>query len=157
MTVTSVTALDEDLKHVGVLAKEDARKIQQIATIAGLCNAATFEQISEEVVPAMRSIRGDATDTAILRFADSVRSVEESAGEWQELFRIDFNSKTKFSESVSAYEITTASMIFARTVAKLFKQQGSISSISTSILSPDMGVDDFVLLAKGAPDILLPR
>ncbi|KAJ9117762.1 hypothetical protein QFC20_000040 [Naganishia adeliensis] len=138
MTVTSVTALDQDLKHVGVLAKEEARKIQQIATIAGLCNAATFERTSDEVVPGMRPIRGDATDTAILRFADSIKSVEEAAGEWQEVFRMDFNSKTKF-------------------MAKLFKQQGNTSAIPANIIPQEMGMDDFVLLAKGAPDILLPR
>jgi sodium/potassium-transporting ATPase subunit alpha len=104
MTVTSVTALDQDLKYLGVIPKEQARKIQQIATIAGLCNAATFEQTSDEVSPGMRPIRGDATDIAILRFADSIKSVEEAAGEWQEVFRMDFNSKTKFSRAVCSYQ-----------------------------------------------------
>lgn len=108
MTVTSVTALDEDLKHVGILAKEDVHKVQPIATIAGLCNAATFEQTSDEVVAAMRPIRGDATDTAILRFADSVRSVDEASEDWQEVFRVDFNSKTKFSESLYLSEDTSS-------------------------------------------------
>lgn len=97
MTVVSVTALDQDLKHSGILIKEDAAQVQHIATIAGLCNAATFEHTAPDVPLNLRPIRGDATDTAILRFADSIKSIVESGQEWQEIFRIDFNSKTKFS------------------------------------------------------------
>ena len=97
MTVVSVTALDQDLKHTGVLLKENATQVQHIATIGGLCNAATFEQATPDVPQNLRPIRGDATDTAILRFADAIKSIAESGQEWQEIFRIDFNSKTKFS------------------------------------------------------------
>jgi hypothetical protein len=42
-------------------------------------------------------------------------------------------------------------------VAKLFKQQGNASAIPANIIPQEMGTDDFILLAKGAPDILLPR
>jgi sodium/potassium-transporting ATPase subunit alpha len=98
MTVVSVTALDQDLKHTGVMAKEDAAQVQHIAAISGLCNAASFEQTTEDVPANLRPIRGDATDTAILRFADSIRPIFETGQDWQEIFRIDFNSKTKFSE-----------------------------------------------------------
>lgn len=97
MTVVSVTALDNDLKHSGVLVKEDSAQVQHIATLAGLCNAASFDQTTEDVPANLRPIRGDATDTAILRFADSIKPIVESGAEWQEIFRIDFNSKTKFS------------------------------------------------------------
>jgi sodium/potassium-transporting ATPase subunit alpha len=98
MTVVSVTALDQDLKYTGVMVKEDAAQVQHIATISGLCNAASFEQTTEDVPPNLRPIRGDATDTAILRFADSIKPIVEAGQDWQEIFRVDFNSKTKFSK-----------------------------------------------------------
>lgn len=156
MTVTSVTALDQDLKHTGVLSKDKARKIQQIASIAGLCNAATFEQTSLDMAPSLRPVRGDATDTAILRFADSIKSVEEASREWQEVFRLDFNSKTKFSKAnfLAKYFMLNGSCV---AVAKLFKRPGNTSVTPAGMSPQDMGKDDFLLLAKGAPDILLPR
>ncbi|KAJ9120086.1 hypothetical protein QFC22_002984 [Naganishia vaughanmartiniae] len=97
MTVTSVTALDVDMKHTGVLVDEEARRVRHIATIAGLCNAATFERGGAPSANGLPLVRGDATDTAILRFADAIKPVEEASSEWQEIFRIDFNSKMKFT------------------------------------------------------------
>lgn len=102
MTVTSVTALDEDLRHSGVLIEEEARKVKHIATIAGLCNAAVFERSGGLNPNGLPLIRGDATDSAILRFADVIKPVDKLSSEWQEIFRIDFNSKMKFSKCNSA-------------------------------------------------------
>lgn len=38
----------------------------------------------------------DHADSAILRFAESLRPVKESQADWQEVFKVNFNSKTKF-------------------------------------------------------------
>lgn len=98
MTVTSVTALDVDLKHTGILVDEEARKVKHIASIAGLCNAAAFERGTGPTPNGPPLIRGDATDIAILRFADAIKPVDEHYSDWKEVFRIDFNSKMKFSK-----------------------------------------------------------
>jgi sodium/potassium-transporting ATPase subunit alpha len=98
MTVTSVTALDVDLKHTGILVDEEAQKVKHIASIAGLCNAAAFERGTEPTPNGPPLIRGDATDIAILRFADAIKPVDEHHSDWKEVFRIDFNSKMKFSK-----------------------------------------------------------
>lgn len=38
----------------------------------------------------------NCADSAILRFAESLRPVKESQADWQEVFKVNFNSKTKF-------------------------------------------------------------
>ncbi len=35
-------------------------------------------------------------DSAILRFAETLRPVKDSQADWVELFKVNFNSKTKF-------------------------------------------------------------
>jgi sodium/potassium-transporting ATPase subunit alpha len=41
-------------------------------------------------------LRTDPTDSAILRFAESLRPVSESQAEWVEEYKVNFSSKTKF-------------------------------------------------------------
>ncbi|KAJ9097793.1 hypothetical protein QFC19_006661 [Naganishia cerealis] len=102
---------NENLKHSGILTDEEGRQLQHIAAIAGLCNAAVFERGAESAPNGLPSIRGDATDTAILRFADPIKPVNESSSEWQEIFRIDFNSKMKFSKCHFALDPTSDQVV----------------------------------------------
>jgi sodium/potassium-transporting ATPase subunit alpha len=41
-------------------------------------------------------------DSAILRFAESLRPVKESIAEWEEVFKVNFSSKTKFMLKVGS-------------------------------------------------------
>lgn len=70
--------------------------LDQLRTVAGLCNSAEFDAQTRRLPLAQRRIHGDATDSAILRFAESLGSVAELKRCWQSRFELAFNSKNKF-------------------------------------------------------------
>lgn len=70
--------------------------IDQLRTVAGLCNSAEFDAQTRRLPLAERKIHGDATDTAILRFSESLGPVSELKGCWQQKFELAFNSKNKY-------------------------------------------------------------
>lgn len=108
MTVTNVAILDDELD---VTAARDrvitdhiaASNISDLAAIAGICNSAVFDEESMDQPIGLRLVHGDATDSAILRFSESIRPVQDSKADWDEVFKQNFNSKTKYMVKVSSY------------------------------------------------------
>lgn len=76
--------------------------LDQLRTVAGLCNSAEFDAQTRALPLAERKIHGDATDSAILRFSESLGSVSELKRCWQKKFELAFNSKNKFMIRVFA-------------------------------------------------------
>ncbi|KAJ4247486.1 hypothetical protein NW762_013163 [Fusarium torreyae] len=114
--------------------------IQQARAIAGLCNAAEFDQGTAEKPLAERHIFGDATDQAALRFSESVGSVSELRSQWKMMFELSFNSKNKFmAKAFTAIKRAASQICLSPSEAKNFK------------------ADNTLLTVKGAPDILLGR
>ena len=74
--------------------------IEQLRTIAGLCNSGEFDPSQGNVPLKDRKIIGDATDQSILRFAESLGPVSELRKFWKKQFEIAFNSKNKFMVKV---------------------------------------------------------
>ena len=70
--------------------------IDQLRTIASLCNSGEFDPSQGNVPLKERKIIGDATDQSILRFAESLGPVSELRNLWKKHFEIAFNSKNKF-------------------------------------------------------------
>jgi sodium/potassium-transporting ATPase subunit alpha len=70
--------------------------LDQLAALAGLCNAGEFDATTMHLPLEKRNIIGDATDQAILRFAESLTSVSALRNEWKKIFEMAFNSKNKF-------------------------------------------------------------
>ncbi len=70
--------------------------IDQLRTIAGLCNAGEFDAATSHLPLPLRKIHGDATDQAILRFAEGLGPVSELKQCWSTKFNLAFNSKNKF-------------------------------------------------------------
>ncbi len=70
----------------------------QLAALSVLCNEAELDAAQADVPIAQRNIFGDATDTAILRFAEtfSAGNVGYFRGCWERVFELAFNSKNKF-------------------------------------------------------------
>lgn len=99
----------------------------ELAQAGALCNAAEFDAATNNLPAAERRVLGDATDQAILRFAEALHSVSVIRDKWRTVFRIPFNSKDKFMVHVS------------RPVNVM------------------VGAEPFTLFIKGAPDILLPK
>ena len=70
--------------------------LQQLRTVAGLCNSGEFDAATINLPLEKRKIIGDATDQAILRFSEGLGSVSELKHYWKQTFELAFNSKNKF-------------------------------------------------------------
>ncbi|KAF9263793.1 calcium ATPase [Marasmius fiardii PR-910] len=125
---------DGDFKKVSLEKAPlvDEEGLTALATAACLCNEAVFEGAEEG---AERKISGDATDSGLLRFSDSILSVPETRQSWNEVGKLPFNSTNKFAVT-------------------LFK---SGSPGLPTLPSEEMAAEDILLIVKGAPDVLLPR
>ena len=111
--------------------------LSQLSLISRLCNGAKFEGNTNAPLP-QRTIKGDPTDTVILRFAEeslhNCLSLDDTAdvlpllsGEYKKIFEIPFNPRDKWMMSVVRDYTNTSS-----------------ESAGTW------------MLIKGAPDVLFP-
>ncbi|KAK5143256.1 hypothetical protein LTR04_001945 [Oleoguttula sp. CCFEE 6159] len=108
--------------------------IQQLALLSGICNSSEFDAATQDSPLEDRKINGDATDTALLHFAETLDSVAEMRRTWNVIFRVAFNSKNKF-------------------VIHVIQPFGKSSNYQTDFASED----GTILTIKGAPDILIDR
>lgn len=103
--------------------------LQDLHTVARLCNGAKFEDAEGAHLKPVeeRVIKGDATDTAIFRFAETLPGFDCKAltQSYDQLFEIPFNSRNKWMLS-------------------LVRERKSNDQADLSIL------------VKGAPDVLFP-
>lgn len=132
MSVSSVAFLDnQSLTPYEVLSELEQKPAKQSVTAlkqaAILCNEASFDPTTVHLPPSDRTIHGNATDAAILRFADPGHEADAIRREQRARFDIAFSSKTKWMLS-------------------MFK----ISS------SEDGKESTYRAYVKGAPDVLLP-
>ncbi|XP_014558885.1 hypothetical protein COCVIDRAFT_14025 [Bipolaris victoriae FI3] len=133
MTVTSIGFVDE-LKSAEDLAPMLASEscpgaLQELHKAAILCNDAMFDPTTIQLPVSERAIQGNATDGAVLRFAEGAklgRSLHETL---PRVFSIPFNSKNKWMLS-------------------LHEQRKK---------SEESEKPEFLVLVKGAPDVLLPK
>jgi sodium/potassium-transporting ATPase subunit alpha len=94
--------LDEAQKRFAAAPLGEARgrasAVKQLRALASLCNAADFDAADAEAPVARRKAFGDATDQAILRFAEhmDVAGVAYMRSCWRRTFDLAFNSKNKF-------------------------------------------------------------
>jgi sodium/potassium-transporting ATPase subunit alpha len=111
--------------------------LSQLAIVSRFCNGAKFEGITNVSIP-QRIIKGDPTDTAILRFSEGLLhkclSLDDTADvmpllsdEYTKLFEIPFNSRNKWMMSI-------------------------VQSHTRSQSEPSATW----MLIKGAPDVLIP-
>lgn len=133
MTVTSIGFLDE-LKPADELApqlatEQCAEPLQMLHRGAVLCNDATFDPTTIHLPVSERAIQGNATDGAILRFAESAKLGRAVQDGLPRAFSIPFNSKNKWMLSLHG--------------------EGGNSDSSDG--------KEFLVLIKGAPDVLLSK
>ncbi|EPT02641.1 K P-type ATPase [Fomitopsis schrenkii] len=134
MSVQNVAFVDDE-HRVDDLVRAEAQSpppaLQALHMIARLCNGARFEN-SPEDADAERKIKGDATDSAVLVFAENIHThVGSSAtllSTHEKLFEIPFNSRNKWMLSV----------------------------VRTSPSEQDSIAAHTWMLVKGAPDVLFP-
>ncbi|KAF8205169.1 hypothetical protein K438DRAFT_1818664 [Mycena galopus ATCC 62051] len=113
--------------------------IRELAALAGLCNDAAFEASRSKIEEAeeYRKVNGDATDTGLLRFAESVLQTDELRENWIETGKIAFNSKNKFA-------------------LKMLTRADDYPVHSDSPFAT-VRMGEYLLAVKGAPDILIRR
>ncbi|KAJ7499921.1 hypothetical protein FB451DRAFT_1015261, partial [Mycena latifolia] len=111
--------------------------LRELTALAGLCNDAVFEAASkiEEAVE-HRKVNGDATDTGLLCFAESVLQTEALRAGWVQAGKVAFNSKNKFA-------------------VKLMRAPDS--PVDADAPFGSVGNGDYLLAVKGAPDVLIRR
>ncbi|KAG2133798.1 uncharacterized protein EDB93DRAFT_1254697 [Suillus bovinus] len=101
--------------------------------IARLCNGAKFDATTNHLPVQERTIKGDPTDTALLRFSEALSIPELDVDsstlqtEYEKKFEIPFNSRNKWMLSV-------------------------VSNVNTS----EKDVESTWMFVKGAPDVLFP-
>ncbi|KAI1791319.1 sodium-potassium ATPase [Ganoderma leucocontextum] len=113
---------------------EAAANLSQVVAVGGLCNSAIVGAGKED--GSGRSIMGNETDAAVLRFSDATVSVDSLRDQWTEIFKINFNSKNKY-------------------MLKLFKAAGPKTPAPVAAWD-SFAPSDSLLVVKGAPEVLLP-
>jgi sodium/potassium-transporting ATPase subunit alpha len=100
-SITPVYAVLTFSFSCSAVAQPRSSNVRQLASIAGICNSATFDPTENDQPAEIRTVHGDATDSAILRFSELLSPVSRTTEPWEEVFKVNFNSKTKFSECQS--------------------------------------------------------
>jgi sodium/potassium-transporting ATPase subunit alpha len=133
MTVTSIGFLDH-LKPANKLAPELAleacpKPLQELHRAAILCNDAMFDPTTLQLPINEREVQGNATDGAVLRFAEDAKPGRATQDACPRVFSIPFNSKNKWMLSLH-------------------------DELEQSQKSDEQ---EYLVQVKGAPDVLLPK
>jgi sodium/potassium-transporting ATPase subunit alpha len=94
LSVSTVKATFNDRMDASSLIGPSS--LQQLRAMGALCNAAEFDQGTATTSLRDRRIFGDATDQAVLRFSESLGSVDAVRKLWKLFFDLAFDSKNKF-------------------------------------------------------------
>ncbi|KAH0531202.1 hypothetical protein TsFJ059_000065 [Trichoderma semiorbis] len=129
----------EEIEEESTSRKKAA--LTQLRVTSAVCNAGEFDPTTIHLPISQRKIIADATDQAILRLSESLGPVNKSRDLWIKRFDLAFNSKNKFSLRVSSPSVPSALE----------------STLSASEISGFDAQKDYILMIKGAPDILLSR
>lgn len=139
--------VEEAKRHVG-MDTPIGHAFNQLQWLAGVCNAATFDNTESEKAKRVdeRAVHGDATDTACLRFSQLLGGdIDQSRMGWTTIQQMAFNSKHKFALRLLKAD---PALNITRVADKALSQAEAVNFSADS---------DLVLLTKGAPDVLFSR
>ncbi|OCK80749.1 putative Na/K ATPase alpha 1 subunit [Lepidopterella palustris CBS 459.81] len=135
MSVMSVGFVDKflsvDEANRELAQEKEAEALSRIHRASLLCNDATFDPLTKDLPIMERKVQGNATDAAVLRFAEAARSSSSIHNVHSKVFQIPFNSKNKWMMTLNN------TPEFPRS-KKNEKQT-------------------YLAVVKGAPDVLLPK
>ncbi|TPX69591.1 hypothetical protein SpCBS45565_g02316 [Spizellomyces sp. 'palustris'] len=100
MNVERCGFLNRTLTSQEATTEREMPAIKDMNLIARLCNGAVFEGDQDDVPIEDRKIKGDATDSAILRFGESLPHTPMLLSAYEKLYEIPFNSKNKWMLTV---------------------------------------------------------
>ncbi|KAI9005132.1 calcium ATPase transmembrane domain M-containing protein [Hyaloraphidium curvatum] len=117
--------------------------VSKVHECAALCCGASFDVNSMHLPIDQRTIRGDSTDAAVLRFAESIGPVDDAWRDWEKVFEVPFNSKNKWMMSVVKPRFTPgASKLFVKGAPDILIPACSL------VLNPDGSVSALDLDAQ---------
>lgn len=100
MTVASAAFADKPSSpqqvHESIASAEPSKAIQKLHAASVLCNDATFDPTSIHLPVQDRTVKGNATDAAVLRFASQNDAADKLKAEYKRAHTIPFNSKNKW-------------------------------------------------------------
>jgi sodium/potassium-transporting ATPase subunit alpha len=135
MTVKSVGMLDREytVDEVTRIHQEGhvSEAISALYRGSLLCNDSFFDPASLSQPINERAVHGNATDAAVLRFAEAIKPAGNLSREYERVFQIAFNSKNKWM----------------LTLHKLLPSQ--------KVVEPSL--PSYLVYVKGAPDVLLSK
>ncbi|CAO3652453.1 unnamed protein product [Cunninghamella echinulata] len=111
-----------------------ATAYKQLHLASYFCNNATFDPATIHLPIPERQVNGDATDSAILRFAATLGSVSD---DFDRIFEIPFNSKNKWM--LTMY------------------QAGKNPQAMVDVFGTVPTKNEYLIFVKGAPDVLMPK
>ncbi|KFY88371.1 hypothetical protein V500_06370 [Pseudogymnoascus sp. VKM F-4518 (FW-2643)] len=131
MVVATVGFLDGRMtasEAFSALSEGNSSPLKELHRASVLCNDATFDPLTKNQPVMDRAIQGNATDGAVLKFAEAARTgcSESINDENPRVFQIPFNSKSKWMLTLHKTE-------------------------------PKGAESQFLMLIKGAPDVLRPH
>ena len=88
--------------------------LKKLAVVSSICNDAEFDASESSVPVADRKVNGDATDSAILRFAESMTVTYSLRRAWKTIFKVAFNSKNKYAITVTQNEDEAETLLFIK-------------------------------------------
>jgi sodium/potassium-transporting ATPase subunit alpha len=137
MFVTSVSFVDEQVtvKQMADVCgnPEPLKSFNELHKAAILCNDATFDPSSIHLPMDERNINGNATDGAVLRFAETVLNGDSTRQASPRIFQIPFNSKNKWMLTMH-----------------------EDPEVQEKTAGAEMQRPRYLVYMKGAPDVLLP-
>ncbi|ORY48325.1 calcium ATPase [Rhizoclosmatium globosum] len=146
LTQNQMTLRDTGIDGLDIFkVSEKARSIMH--QIAAQCCAAEF--VDDESVPLPeRNISGDATDKAVLRFAESLGSVSKIRNAFTKLFEIPFNSRNKWMMTIQRSNDKSESIFGGATTMFVKGAPDFLYPKITSIVNADGTVSPFDESAK---------
>jgi sodium/potassium-transporting ATPase subunit alpha len=133
MSVSSVGFIDEmkNAEELSSMISSDScpQSLKVLHRAAALCNDAVFEPTTIHMPIDQRVVQGNATDGAVLRFAEAAKAGKSLQDSHPRLFQIPFNSKNKW-------------MLSLHDLSKTSDRSNESESL---------------VIVKGAPDVLLPH
>lgn len=88
--------------------------LKKLAFAAAVCNDAEFDASTINKPLVDRKINGDATDSAILRFAESMAPVSDLRSASRSIFKVAFNSKNKFAIQITQPPAENAQLLLIK-------------------------------------------
>ncbi|KAJ7124432.1 hypothetical protein C8R44DRAFT_980707 [Mycena epipterygia] len=146
----------DDARALAAKPSPSGGAIRELAALAGLCNDAAFEASKTEKAEENRKVNGDATDTGLLRFAESVMPTDDLRVSWIQAGKISFNSSGFFQFLTIVISLLMKETAENKFALKLLTRASGYA-VDNDTPFHTVGHGQYLLAVKGAPDVLIRR